>query len=278
QAGYRPSVVRLYDAFDALLHKLEGDHDDEPEVGPSGMLGALKGHLTERFGGVVKTGVSKVAKSLIRRALGAPMLLNTLVSKVPVGVLLVVGFEGAPGVTQAEADAAIRGLLRQGKDLGSEAGEHWFENRFSVSYKLSPMMDTGAFTDTMEVSTTWDNLQNLYHSVRSAIGRHAFVMAHFSHVYTEGCSIYFTFAGFAPEGEPIEALYERTWNSALRAARSSGSSMAHHHGVGYSKAAHMSGDHRGGSPLNALLKERFDPAGVMNPGKLWDVRQVELEQ
>jgi alkyldihydroxyacetonephosphate synthase len=135
-------------------------------------------------------------------------------------------------------------------------------------------MDMGAFVDTMEVSTSWDNIHNLYRNVKQAVSRSAFIMAHFSHVYPAGSSIYFTFAGFAPDGEPIEALYQRTWSEAIRAVRKSQASVAHHHGVGLAKAAHLSHDHRGGGDLMALLKARLDPDGIMNPGKLWDVRQV----
>ena len=51
----------------------------------------------------------------------------------------------------------------------------------------------------MEVAASWERLLDLYHSVRAAIGHHAVVMAHFSHAYADGCSIYFTFAGHAPE-------------------------------------------------------------------------------
>lgn len=188
--------------------------------------------------------------------------------------LMIIGFEGPAPLTTHEANAAFDVLRRDGSDLGAGPGEHWYDNRFAVSYKQSPMMDLGVFVDTMEVSTTWDNIHNLYRSVRRAVRANAFIMAHFSHVYPEGSSIYFTFAGIAPDGEPIEALYNRTWETALNAVRRSGASIAHHHGAGLSKARFIGCDHEGGRPLNDLLKERFDPDRIMNPGKLWDARQV----
>lgn len=275
QAGFRPAVVRLYDAFDTIMakHGKKGETDD---VEPEGLVAQLTEFARARVGGAVKSTVKKAALGLVKRALGAPLLLNKAVEALPAGPMLIVGFEGPQGVTAREAAAAMNILSVQGEDLGPEPGEHWFHNRYSVSYKQSPMLELGAFVDTMEVSTTWDNLLNLYRAVRDAVGRHAFIMAHFSHVYPEGSSIYFTFAGFAPDGEPIETLYSRTWSVAQAAVRRVGASVAHHHGVGLSKAQNLCADHIGGESLNRILKDRFDPAGIMNPGKLWDVRQVEV--
>src|SRR6202034_1358299 len=93
-----------------------------------------------------------------------------------------------------------------------------------------------AWVDTMEVAATWQNLGALYDGVRKALGRHVFVMAHLSHAYPDGCSIYFTFAGSAPTAEAALARYDATWRVALDAAIESGGTLSHHHGVGRSKA------------------------------------------
>ena len=61
---------------------------------------------------------------------------------------------------------------------------------------------------------------DLYHSVRAAIGRHAVVMAHFSHAYADGCSIYFTFAGTRPS-PAAERLYDAIGATASRRRRAS---------------------------------------------------------
>ena len=277
QAGFRPAVVRLYDAFDSLMAKHKGGHGDEEHdpLESSGLVAQLSEYAGDRIGVPLKSTIRRAARGLMRRALGSPMLLNKAVNLLPFGTLLVVGFEGPASTNPSEAAAAWRLLAMEGEDLGPGPGEHWFQNRFNVSYKQSPMLDLGAFVDTMEVSTTWDNLLNLYREVRAAVRSHAFIMAHFSHVYPEGSSIYFTFAGFAPDGEPIEKLYMKTWEVATAAVRRAGASVAHHHGVGLSKAAHLCADHSGGQALNQILKDRFDPRGIMNPGKLWDVPQME---
>ena len=62
----------------------------------------------------------------------------------------------------------------------------------------------------MEVAATWDRLLPMYKAVKAAIGREAFVMAHFSHAYAEGCSIYFTFvSGLTIGYGDLEPFYGR---------------------------------------------------------------------
>ncbi len=109
---------------------------------------------------------------------------------------------------------------------------------------------------------------DLYHSVRTAIGRHAVVMAHFSHAYADGCSIYFTFASTAPDRAAAERLYDLIWRDGLEAATRVGGTISHHHGVGLLKAPYMQGEHREAMALFEAAKASLDPDGVFNPGKM----------
>ena len=97
-------------------------------------------------------------------------------------------------------------------------------------------------------------------------GPHAFIMAHFSHAYSDGCSIYFTFAASA-EGE-AEERYDTIWRAALRAATRAGATISHHHGVGMSKAAFMPDEHGASLAVYRALKRVLDPHGILNPGKM----------
>jgi alkyldihydroxyacetonephosphate synthase len=103
-------------------------------------------------------------------------------------------------------------------------------------------------------------------------------MAHFSHAYLEGCSIYFTFVGLAgaPGGasdvddlEGAEARYDSCWNAALSAACDAGATISHHHGIGLARAPWMAAA-LGEAAFDTLvaLKRALDPAGILNPGKL----------
>ena len=133
---------------------------------------------------------------------------------------------------------------------------------------MSPVFRDGAFVDTMEVASSWERLLNLYDTVREAISRYALVMAHFSHAYPEGCSIYFTFAAQADSCLESERIYDAIWRDGLSATTRAGGTISHHHGVGMLKAAHMNGEHREAMAIFRALKGAFDPDGIMNPGKM----------
>jgi alkyldihydroxyacetonephosphate synthase len=101
-------------------------------------------------------------------------------------------------------------------------------------------------------------------------------MAHMSHAYPDGCCIYFSFAGSAPPSTSAsgwdaacEERYDRTWRTALAAVSAAGGTIAHHHGVGRSKAPALRAE-LGRTGVDALraLKRAFDPDGILNPGAL----------
>ena len=283
RAGIRPSVVRLYDSLDTLVGRGHGDDDEGADVRS---LDALAG----RANGLIEELQSKISRSpgkpglmgrlsgalrrgTVRAVLGAPLVLNRALNVLPEDSLLVLGFEGQRALVMAEVEEASGICASEGAEaLGPGPGEHWYKNRYNMSYKQSKMYALGVFVDTMEVAATWDRLMPMYKAVRKAIGRDALVMAHFSHAYGEGCSIYFTFAGAATQpGDPAEALerYDRIWRNALIAVHETGGTISHHHGVGESKAAGMAREHGpGGVQLLSALKTAFDPRGVLNPGKL----------
>ncbi len=292
--GLRPAVVRLYDALDTFLGRGHGK-DEDGEDAEVRSIDALQKHakgayegLASRFGGGKSGGApkaggkglpafGKLAQSLVRTTvnavLGSPLVLNRAIAALPEDCLLILGFEGQPALVGAELSAALATCTSLGaEDLGEGPGEHWLANRYNVSFKQSKAYASGAFTDTMEVASTWDRLMPMYRAVRAAIGREAFVMAHFSHAYAEGCSIYFTFAGAAATADDPQAVldrYDRLWKGAMAAVHDSGGTLSHHHGVGELKADGMAREHGpGGMKLLEALKDGFDDAGVMNPGKL----------
>ena len=93
-------------------------------------------------------------------------------------------------------------------------------------------------------------------------------MAHFSHAYADGCSIYFTFAGHANDQHSAERLYDAIWRDGLDAATRVGATISHHHGVGLLKAPFMAAEHREAMAIFEAAKKSLDPDGVLNPGKM----------
>jgi alkyldihydroxyacetonephosphate synthase len=230
-------------------------------------------------GGVISRLRRLASSSTLRReamhaALGRSQLVNRLAGTVADklarrGCRMIIGLEGARIRTEIEAALTFAELEAAGAhDRGEDPGWAWLRHRYAVSYRMSPMFREGAFVDTMEVASSWERLLDLYHSVRAAIGRHAVVMAHFSHAYPDGCSIYFTFAGTAPDAAAAERVYDAIWRDGLEAATRVGATISHHHGVGLLKAPYMAGEHREAMAIFEAAKASLDPDGVCNPGKM----------
>ncbi len=258
QRGLRPALMRLYDPLDTLLatsYKKGEQSGGEPTF--SG--------LSELFDPLLKK-----AKGLsLKLALRQPALLQQVTDLLGGRCLLILGFRGLRSVIQGRLLEAIELCGDLGaKNLGEGPGRYWLKHRYSVSYKLSPYFDQGFFADTLETAITWDKLLPLYHGVRKAIGRHAIVLAHFSHAYAEGCSIYFTFLGYRDSEAESLKLYDRIWHDALGACVSVGGTVSHHHGVGLLKAEYMKNEWGESFEWLSQLKKTLDPQGILNPGKL----------
>ena len=137
-----------------------------------------------------------------------------------------------------------------------------------MSYRQPPTFSRGVWVDTMEVAAPWSRLEALYDGVREALGGGGFVMAHMSHAYPDGCSIYFTFAGASKTDDDAARTYEATWRRALAAAHAAGGTVAHHHGVGRSKRGAMGLEWGAGVRVLEALRSAADPHGVMVRGAL----------
>ncbi|MBK8171033.1 MAG: FAD-binding oxidoreductase [Sandaracinaceae bacterium] len=254
QAGLRPAVARLYDPFDSYIARSRSSHASRVKK-PTSITGP-------GFG-----------TRLLARALRFPGAMNTLIHSLPDrmlgGAMLVLVWEDDAQLAGAEkARAHAIALAYAGTDQGEDPARRWLARRHSVSYRQSPMYAAGAFVDTMEVAAPWSRLWPTFEAVREAISPHAFVMAHFSHAYPDGGSIYFTFASSAANDREAVALYDRLWADALRAAVMAGATFSHHHGVGRSKAPAMERELGAAVDLVRGIKRAMDPQGILNPGAL----------
>ncbi len=282
QRGLRPAVVRLDDEFDSWMALRASGHKSAAPVERSAAIPTLEGAPAELEGGdglverlrSLLPSRGRLAKDALGQALERPRFLNGLVELASQrlsrrGALLIVGVEGDRRRADTEARLCFAELERAGgRDLGEEPGRRWLARRYAVSYNMSKMFEAGAFVDTMEVASTWERLLDLYDGVREAIGRHAFVMAHFSHAYSEGCSIYFTFAGHARDRQAAERKYDALWRDGLAAATRAGGTISHHHGVGLSKGPFMAEEHGDSMSIYEACKRALDPDGILNPGKM----------
>lgn len=277
QRGLRPSVLRLYDELDSLIASI-GDESGDQRTAVSSLLALVLGGGKHDDEGEAATPReesrgSAFKKRLLKGMLARAGLLNrlgdALLPHLSSGCLLIIGHEGTAALAETEAALSHAELLAAGgRDLGDGPGLRWYEHRHAVSYRQSPLYMAGGFVDTMEVATTWSRLLELYTQVKQAISPLAVVMAHFSHAYPEGCSIYFTFAAAAEPRGRAERLYDDIWRRGLSAVVRAGGTISHHHGVGFSKASFMAEEHGHGIEIFRQLKQALDPHGVLNPGKM----------
>ncbi|MFO0651818.1 MAG: FAD-binding oxidoreductase [Polyangiales bacterium] len=257
QAGLRPAVTRLYDPFDTWLF-LQGStsHDAPGEPKPS------PGRRDPRL------------EAVLRRVLDHPRAVNavahTLADHVYGRSLLIVVFEATDAEPVDDALARARSLClgAAGRDAGDAAWRRWLVRRHAVSYRQPPTYTRGVWADTMEVAAPWSRLGALYENVREALGGGGFVMAHMSHAYPDGCSIYFTFAGASKTDADATVTYDATWKRALAAAHDAGGTVAHHHGVGRSKRSAMGMEWGAGVRVLEALRGAADPSGVLVRGAL----------
>ena len=192
------------------------------------------------------------------------------------GCLAFAGFEGAPDDV-ARRRGRTAGLLRAagGVALGRGPGRSWLKTRFSAPYLRDEMLDRGVMVETLETATTWSNLHHLYAAVAGALreslaarGTPPLVMCHVSHLYGSGASLYFTFIARLQGEAPLDQWWAAK-SAGCDAILSSGGTISHHHAVGRDHTPWM-GREVGELGLDVLraAKERLDPDGIMNPGKL----------
>ena len=254
-----------------------GDRRDHPHRGgrrasdaPSGFKGMLVRTLAARLLGDEAATSLKPENLPMDRLLAYARPLNRAIDLLPGRSLAILGFEGDDEVALGQLEAAVLAAGRLGgKDLGPGPGERWFRTRYHVSFKLPKLLQSGAWADTMETAAPWTKVSGLYEAVRSAAAPHALVMAHFSHAYHEGCSIYFTLAGYAATPEERMHQYDLVWRKILTAAEGIGATITHHHGVGFLKRQLMDKEHGDGRALFEASKRALDPGAVLNPGKLF---------
>ncbi|MDX6636113.1 MAG: alkyldihydroxyacetonephosphate synthase [Solirubrobacterales bacterium] len=192
------------------------------------------------------------------------------------GALVIVGFEGEEETVARRRALTVRVLRRGGAAyLGQGAGRAWEHGRYRGPYLRDTLMGMGAMVETLETSHTWSRFGELHEAVGSAIrgaldgqGTPGLVFCHLSHAYADGASLYFTFISRARRGAEIEQ-WAAVKRAACEAIVAHGGTITHHHAIGRDHVPYMEAE-IGETGIEALraLKDRLDPGGIMNPGKL----------
>jgi alkyldihydroxyacetonephosphate synthase len=88
-------------------------------------------------------------------------------------------------------------------------------------------------------------------------------------VYPDGASLYTTYVFRLADPDTDLRRWRRLKDAASRAIVDEGGTISHHHGVGTDHLPYLAAE-KGALGLQALADvcRRFDPQGLMNPGKL----------
>lgn len=188
------------------------------------------------------------------------------------GCMLIVGWEGERESADRRRELSRR-ILRAGGavSLGASPGRSWERGRYEGPHLRDALIDHGVLVDTLETAHSYTGIRGLYESVHGALEAATgggVVMCHVSHAYRDGASLYFTFLTAARGGGELDQWREIK-TAACEAIVSAGGTITHHHAVGRDHAPYMAAEvGEVGLDVIRAAKDRLDPAGIMNPGKL----------
>jgi alkyldihydroxyacetonephosphate synthase len=194
--------------------------------------------------------------------------------------MLILGITGSRSSVQFGRNEALAVARRhRGVHVGTTFGKEWRKNRFRSPYLRNSLWEAGYALDTLETATQWSNISHMVGVIEAAlrpalqdVGEQVLVFSHLSHTYPWGSNVYTTYLYRIPaNGDPEETL--RRWqalkDAASQAIVTAGGTITHQHGVGTDHQRYLPGE-KGLLGVAALhdLCSRFDPGGIMNPGKL----------
>lgn len=184
--------------------------------------------------------------------------------------VVLVGFVGVPAVAEAERQATSAILTGLGaRSLGPEAAEEWVAGRYDFSRIERLLDEPGGYAETIEVANGWTEILRTYRAMKLALTPLADeVLAHFSHTYTDGTSLYLILLGRAADDSEAIRRLEAIWDVAMRTALAGGAVISHHHGVGRARAPFLADQLGAGADVLAMLKRALDPGYTLHPGSL----------
>lgn len=186
------------------------------------------------------------------------------------GCALFLSHEGVEATVAAERKVAAEIATRHGgRSLGPSAVDAWYRRRFDFSTVEKFLAQTGGYAETIEVAHLWTHIGALHRALRTALAPLADeVLGHFSHVYTQGASLYVILLGKAGTDEEAARRLEAIWKTAMTVTLAHGGELSHHHGAGLARQEFIPASLGSQHGLIRRLKTALDPNGILNPGKL----------
>jgi len=194
--------------------------------------------------------------------------------------LLIFGVTGADNIMRRTRQQTLDIARDQGAVyVGRMIGNEWRKNRFLAPYLRNTLWDVGYAVDTLESAFIWKSLPEATDAVLKALSQgladrdeKVFAFAHLSHIYSSGASVYVTYLyRIASTADETFSRWQKLKGLASQAIVAHGGTISHQHGVGVDHLPWLEAE-KGKLGLQTLdaLTRFFDPAGIMNPGKLLD--------
>jgi len=182
-------------------------------------------------------------------------------------------FLGSRGLDpMVEAEQAALGHLAQshgGSALGPEGALGWMGRRYDFSTVETLLQRQGGFAETIEVAHDWDAIHGLWEALKTALAPLADeVLAHFSHIYPQGTSMYMILLGHTDSDETAVARLREIWKVAMEVCLQHGAELSHHHGGGLARSPYSRRSLGDAHLILRKLKSALDPNAILNPGKL----------
>ncbi len=193
--------------------------------------------------------------------------------------MLLIGFTGSNELVRMSRRAVLNITGSHGGiHVGRTFGNQWHKGRFRTPYLRNTLWEQGYGVDTLETAVPWDSVPATLEAIENALrpalepwNERVHIFTHLSHMYSHGASIYTTYL-FRLTPDPDENLHR--WQQ-MKAAASQAivahqGTISHQHGVGTDHAPYLPAE-KGALGMAALGNaiKTFDPAGMMNPGKLF---------
>ena len=192
--------------------------------------------------------------------------------------MLMMGFTGNEAIVKMSRKQALDITGKnKGIHVGKQFGKQWHKGRFRTPYLRNSLWEVGYAVDTLETAVPWHNIDTTISAIETALKQAAesfneriHVFTHLSHVYTSGASVYTTYLfRIADTPEGTLTRWHKMKTAASEAIVAQQGTISHQHGVGIDHAPYLAAEKgKLGTAVLQDLARRFDPRGVMNPGKL----------
>lgn len=175
----------------------------------------------------------------------------------------------------SQADA--RTPLALPDNVEGEAADRWKRMFLRAPYLRDGLIRLGALVETFETAITWDAFEGFHRSVMGA-GTRALdevcgggsMSCRFTHVYPDGVAPYYTLIAPARGGSAVHQ-WDTIKAAVSEALIAGGGTITHHHAVGRDHRPWYDKQRPALFAKTLLASKRtLDPAGILNPGVLFD--------